>query len=199
MQIGGILRFKMETSTSGGSLRLRADARRNRDKLLAAAVAAFAESGTDVSLEGIAKRAGVGIGTLYRHFPTRDALVEAAYRKELDRLTGSAEELLATLPPDAALAEWMDRFVAYATAKRGMKSALNAIVASGSDLFVNARRQQLDAISKLLDAGVAAGSIRSDVGPDDVLRAMGAVWQVDDPEQARKLLGLLMDGLRHGA
>jgi AcrR family transcriptional regulator len=199
VQIGGILRFKMETSTSGGSLRLRADARRNRDKLLAAAVAAFAESGTDVSLEGIAKRAGVGIGTLYRHFPTRDALVEAAYRNELDRLTGSAEELLATLPPDAALAEWMDRFVAYATAKRGMKSALNAIVASGSDLFVNARRQQLDAISKLLDAGVAAGSIRSDVGPDDVLRAMGAVWQVDDPEQARKLLGLLMDGLRHGA
>jgi AcrR family transcriptional regulator len=189
----------METSTSGGTLRLRADARRNRDKLLAAAVAAFAESGTDVSLEAIAKRAGVGIGTLYRHFPTRDALVEAAYRKELDRLTGSAEELLATLPPDAALAEWMDRFVAYAAAKRGMKSALNAIVASGSDLFLNARRQQLEAIGRLLDAGVAAGTIRSDVDADDVLRAMGAVWQVDDPEQARKLLRLLMDGLRHGA
>jgi AcrR family transcriptional regulator len=178
---------------------LRADARRNRDKLLTAAAAVFAESGTDASLEAIAKRAGVGIGTLYRHFPTRDALVEAAYRAELDRLTGSAEELLAALPPDAALAEWMDRFVTYAAAKRGMKGALNAIVASGSDLFVNARRQQHEAIAKLLDAGVAAGTIRSDVDADDVLRAMGAVWQVDDLEQAHKLLRLLMDGLRHGA
>jgi hypothetical protein len=93
----------------------------------------------------------------------------------------------------------MDRFVTYAAAKRGMKSALNAIVASGSDLFLNARRQQLEAIGRLLDAGVAAGTIRSDVDADDVLRAMGAVWQVDDPEQARKLLRLLMDGLHHGA
>jgi hypothetical protein len=80
-----------------------------------------------------------------------------------------------------------------------MKSALNAIVASGSDLFVNARRQQLEAIAKLLDAGVAAGTIRSDVEADDVLRAMGAVWQVDDLQQAHTLLRLLMDGLRHGA
>ena len=177
---------------------MRADARRNREKLLAAAVAAFAESGTDVSLEAIAKRAGVGIGTLYRHFPTREALVEAAYLNELDRLTGSADELLAAMAPDAALAEWMDRFVTYAEAKRGMKAALQA-AAARSDLFANARRQQLDAIGKLLDAGVAAGSIRADVDADDVLRAMSAVWHVDDPEQARKLLRLLMDGLRHGA
>jgi AcrR family transcriptional regulator len=177
---------------------LRADARRNREKLLAAAVAAFAESGTDASLEAIAKRAGVGIGTLYRHFPTREALVEAAYLNELDRLTGSAGELLAAMAPDAALAEWMDRFATYAEAKRGMKAALQ-VAAARSDLFANARRQQLDAIGKLLDAGVAAGSIRADVDADDVLRAMGAVWQVDDPEQARKLLRLLMDGLRHGA
>jgi AcrR family transcriptional regulator len=178
---------------------MRADARRNREKLLTAAAAAFAESGTDASLEAIAKRAGVGIGTLYRHFATREALVEDAYRNELDRLTGSADELLAALAPDAALAEWMDRFVTYAAAKRGMKSALSAIVASGSDLFVDARRQQLNAIGRLLDAGIAAGTIRSDVDADDVLRAMGAVWQVDEPEQARKLLRLLMDGLRHGA
>jgi len=189
----------METSTTGGDLRLRADARRNREKLLTAAAAAFAEAGTDVSLEAIAKRAGVGIGTLYRHFPTREALVEAAYRNELDRLTGSADQLLAAMTPDAALAEWMDRFVTYAAAKRGMKSALNAIVSSGSDLFLNARRQQLEAIGRLLDAGIAAGTIRSDVDADDVLRAMGAVWQVDDPKQASKLLRLLMDGLRHGA
>lgn len=189
----------MEASRSGGNLRLRADARRNREKLLTAAAAVFAEAGTDASLETIAKRAGVGIGTLYRHFPTREALVEAAYRNELDRLTGSADRLLAELAPDAALAEWMERFVTYAAAKRGMKSALNAIAASGSDPFVGARRRQLEAIGRLLDAGVAAGTIRADVDADDVLRAMSAVWQVDDPEQARKLLRLLMDGLRHGA
>jgi AcrR family transcriptional regulator len=176
---------------------LRADARRNRDKLLAAATTAFAEAGTDASLEAVAKRAGVGIGTLYRHFPTREALIEAAYRNELERLTGSAPDLVAELEPDAALAEWMDRFVAYAAAKRGMKSALAAVGASHSDVFAGARRQLLDAIAPLLAAGVEAGTLRSDVDAEDVLRAMGAVWLVDDAEQARTLLRLLMDGLRH--
>jgi AcrR family transcriptional regulator len=127
---------------------LRADAQRNRDKLLAAATAAFAETGTDASLEAIAKRAGVGIGTLYRHFPTREALVEAAYRNEVERLCESARELLASHPPDVALAEWMDRFVAYAAAKRGMRSALQAVAAK-SDLFPEARRRQLEAIALL--------------------------------------------------
>lgn len=176
---------------------MRADARRNREKLLAAATIAFAEAGTDASLEAIAKRAGVGIGTLYRHFPTREALVEAAYRNEVDRLCGSAPELLADHPPDVALAEWMDRFVGYAEAKRGMKSALQTVVASPSDLFADAKRQLLEAIALLLGAGVEAGTLRSDVDAEDVLRAMGAVWLVDDAEQARKLLRLLMDGLRH--
>jgi AcrR family transcriptional regulator len=177
---------------------LRADAQRNRDKLLAAATAAFAETGTDASLEAIAKRACVGIGTLYRHFPTREALVEAAYRNEVERLCESARELLASHPPDVALAEWMDRFVAYAAAKRGMRSALQAVAAK-SDLFPEARRRQLEAIALLLAAGVDAGKLRSDVDAEDVLRAMGAVWLVDDAEQARKLLRLLMDGLRHGS
>jgi AcrR family transcriptional regulator len=177
---------------------LRADAQRNRDKLLAAATAAFAETGTDASLGAIAKRAGVGIGTLYRHFPTREALVEAAYRNEVERLCESARELLASHPPDVALAEWMDRFVAYAAAKRGMRSALQAVAAK-SDLFPEARRRQLEAIALLLAAGVDAGTLRSDVDAEDVLRAMGAVWLVDDAEQARKLLRLLMDGLRHGS
>ena len=179
---------------------IRADAQRNREKLLTAATAAFADHGTDVSLEQIAKRAGVGIGTLYRHFPTRDALVEAAYRTEVERLTGAAEALLAEHPPDVALAEWMERFVAYAVAKRGMKGALQSVVASRSDLFTNTKDDLLSAIGTLLDAGVAAGRIRADVDAEDVLRAMSAIWQINDEpgwqEQARTLLRLLMDGLR---
>jgi AcrR family transcriptional regulator len=182
---------------------MRADARRNRDRLIAAATALFAEQGTDVSLEAVAKRAGVGIGTLYRHFPSRDALVEAAYRSEVEHLCGSAEELLRAHPPDRALALWMDRFVTYAAAKRGMAGALQSVVASGSDLFGDSRRKMLAAVTTLLEAGVAAGSIRSDVDAGDVLRAMGAIWVIRDEEvwaeQAKKVLRLVMDGLRHGA
>ena len=107
----------------------RADARRNREKLLVAAGELFATVGTDVSLDAVAKRAGVGIGTLYRHFPTRDALVEAAYRAEVTHLCEAAEALLAEHAPDVALAEWMDRFVAYAAAKKGMKGALQSVAA----------------------------------------------------------------------
>jgi AcrR family transcriptional regulator len=188
----------MDGSTSGGVLRLRADARRNREKLLAAAASAFAEAGTDASLEAIAKRAGVGIGTLYRHFPTREALIAAAYANELDRLCESAPRWLAAHPPDVALAKWMDGFVEYAAAKRGMKSALREVGASESAVFAGARAKLLEAIALLLAAGVDAGTLRSDVDADDVLRAMGSVWLVDDPEQARTLLRLLMDGLRFG-
>jgi AcrR family transcriptional regulator len=177
----------------------RADARRNREKLLTAATDLFASAGNDVSLDAVAKRAGVGIGTLYRHFPTRDALVEAAYRAEVSHLCEAADELLASYAPDAALAEWMDRFVAYSTAKKGMKGALQSVVAGGSDLFAETRGQIIAAIADLLAAGVEAGTLRSDVDADDVMRAMGAVWLVDSEEQARTLLRLLMDGLRHGA
>jgi AcrR family transcriptional regulator len=176
----------------------RADARRNREKLLAAAGELFATVGTDVSLDAVAKRAGVGIGTLYRNFPTRDALVEAAYRAEVEHLSEAAGALLESHSPDVALAEWMDRFVAYSTAKKGMRDALQSVVAGGSDLFADARGQIVGAITLLLTAGVEAGTLRGDVDAEDVMRAMGAVWLVDDEEQARRLLRLLMDGLRHG-
>ena len=181
----------------------RADARRNREKLLEAAASAFAEVGTDVSLEAIAKRAGVGIGTLYRHFPTRDALVAAVYRTEVERLTGAAPELLESHPPDVALEQWMERFVDYAVTKRGLKAALQSVAASRSDLFANTKTDLLQAIETLLDAGVAAGTVRADVDAADVLRAMSAVWTLSEEpgwdEQARTVLRLLMDGLRHGA
>jgi len=182
---------------------MRADARRNRDALLAAAVKLFARCGHEVSLEAIAKEAGVGIGTLYRHFPTRESLVEAAYRSEVDRLCGSVDELLRDHPPDEALAEWLDRFATYAAAKRGMKGALQSVVASGSPLFADARKALLGAIAQLLDAGIAAGSIRKDAEPEDVLRATGSVWQLgeepDWQDRARRIFRLLVDGLRYGA
>jgi AcrR family transcriptional regulator len=180
---------------------MRADARRNRDKLLAAAVELFGQEGTDVSLEAVAKRAGVGIGTLYRHFPTREALLEAAYRNEVCQLSDAADELLAAHPADEALALWMDRFVAYAGAKKGMGNALRAMVSS-SELFADARCMNLAAIERLLAAGAEAGTIRSDVAAQDVLHAMGAIWSLGGDgwdDCARRLLGLIMDGLRYRA
>jgi AcrR family transcriptional regulator len=181
----------------------RADALRNREKLLIAAAELFAESGTDASLEAIAKKAGVGIGTLYRHFPTREALVEAAYRNEVEQLCAAAEELLRTHPPDEALTNWMERFVSYAATKRGMADALQSVVSSNSHLFADSRAQIVKAIATLLDAAAAAGTIRADADPDDVLRAMGGIWLVPlEPgwqDRARRLLQLLMDGLRYGA
>ena len=182
---------------------LRADAQRNREKLLTAAVDLFAEEGADVSLERVAKQAGVGIGTLYRHFPTREALIEAAYLVEVQRVCDAAVELLRDHPPDEALAEWMDRFVAYAAAKRGMGEALRSAVGSDSSLFTDTRARLVEAIATLLDAAVAAGTVRADVDAEDVLRAMGGVWSLPLEkgwqERARRMLGLLMDGLRYGA
>ena len=182
---------------------LRADAQRNRDKLLEAAAAQFASAGTDSSLEAVAKAAGVGVGTLYRHFPTKDALLAAVYRQEVEGLHAAASELLRANPPDEALALWLDRFVDYAATKRGMGEALRKLVNSSEGIGIDVRALLLDAIGTLLNAGVTAGSLRSDVTAWDVLRATGSVWQMpDEPgwqEQARRLLGLLMDGLRHGA
>jgi len=180
---------------------LRKDAARNREKVLAAAVGLFAERGTEGSLEEVAKRAGVGIGTLYRHFPTRDALVEAAYRNEVAQLRAAADELLAELPPDAALEAWMRRFVDYGTAKRGMRDALQSIAGGGADLFAETRGQVTDAVAVLLRAGAEAGTLRADVEPEDVLRAMGAIWLVAEgdefADQAMRILRLVLDGLRY--
>ncbi|HEY0533040.1 MAG TPA: TetR/AcrR family transcriptional regulator [Actinoplanes sp.] len=180
---------------------LRADARRNRERLLEVAVRSFSLDGPDAPLESIAKAAGVGIGTLYRHFPTREALVEAAYRNELDRLCAAVPGLLAEQAPDRALRAWMDLFVDYMVTKRGMADALRAVIASGGNPYAHSRDMLTSAITRLLEAGVKAGSIRADVPPEDVLVALsGVTLTVGDPEnreQARRLLDLLVDGLRH--
>ena len=182
---------------------LRADAQRNRERLLDAAVRAFAQEGPDVTLDAIAKDAGVGIGTLYRHFTTREALVEAAYRNELARLCDAASDLLAALPPDQAMRMWMDRFVDYMTTKRDMADALRAVIASGGNPYSESRDRLLAAITALLEAGAAAGTLRSDVEPGDVLTSLSGVSMAAaapaQRDRAGRVLDLLMDGLRYRA
>jgi AcrR family transcriptional regulator len=179
---------------------LRADARRNRERLLDVAVRAFSLSGPDVTLDAIAKEAGVGIGTLYRHFPTREALIEAAYRNELAKLCDAAAELLDEMPPDRALRAWMDRAADYLATKRGMADALRAVIAAGANPYENSRDLLIGAIATLLGAGVEAGTLREDVTAEDLLVGMNgiclATGEPDRREQAGRLLDLLMDGLR---
>ena len=182
---------------------LRVDAQRNRDKLLAAAAEVFAASGVEGSLEDVARRAGVGVGTLYRHFPTRDALVEAVYRREVDLLCDAASALLSELPADEALAEWMRRFVGHVATKRGMATALKSMVAADAQLFDHCRANMHAAAQSLLDEGARGGLIRSDVSAADLMRAMSGICLVSDQDgwqdQAKRLVALLLDGLRHGA
>ncbi|MDT0345776.1 TetR/AcrR family transcriptional regulator [Streptomyces litchfieldiae] len=184
-----------------GDRPLRADARRNRARLLDAAVRAFSQDGPEVTLEAIARDAGVGIGTLYRHFPTREALVEAAYRNELARLCDAVPDLLGDRPPDAALRAWMARFVDYMTTKRGMADTLRAVIASGGDPYAPSRDQLTAAVGTLLRTGAETGHLRPDIDPADLLAGLGGVaLATGEPGQrarAGRLLDLLMDGLRH--
>ncbi|WP_217242223.1 TetR/AcrR family transcriptional regulator [Streptomyces sp. AC555_RSS877] len=187
------------TATTRG---LRADARRNRERLLEVAGRAFSETGTDASLEAIAKDAGVGIGTLYRHFPTREALLEAVYRNELARVCDSVTELLAQLPPDQAMRRWMDLFIDYLATKQGMGDALKAVIASGDeDPFAESLDRISTAISTLLHAGAEVGVLRSDVDPLDVGFSLGGVLLITSDkglrDRAGRMLDLLLDGLRY--
>ena len=181
---------------------LRADAQRNRDKLLTAATEAFATDGEDVALETIAARAGVGIGTLYRNFPSREALVVAAYEHEVDALCAAAADLLAALPADEALRAWMNRFADYMATKRSMGNALRAAASSDSPLFAVTRERILGALRLLLEAGAAAGTLRADVDPKDVMRVINGIWYLPGGPEWRddvgRMLGLVIDGLRYG-
>ena len=180
---------------------LRADAQRNRDRLLEVAVRAFSHDGPDVTLESIASEARVGIGTLYRNFPTREALIEAAYRSELARLCAGVPDLLETLPVDVALRTWMDRFIDYLATKRGMADALRMVIASGGNPHAQSRETLLEAISSLVVAGADQRRLRRDVDPTDVMMGISGVSLVagtpEQRDQAGRLLDLLLDGLRY--
>ncbi len=180
---------------------LRADAQRNRDQLLAAAVRAFTTDGADATIDAIAKDAGVGVGTLYRHFPTREALIEAAYRNELAAVCALAPELLRTLAAERALREWMDRFVDYMTTKIGMGDALRAVIASGSDPYAHSRSMLDEALATLLAAAVKDGAVRDDVAADDLLINLSgiaiAAGEPSQRDQAGRLMDLMMDALHY--
>ena len=181
----------------------RADARRNRDLLLAAAAEVYDERGIDASLEEIARRAGVGIGTLYRHFPTRDAVTEAVYRREVGLLCGGVDELLADNATDVALALWMRNFAGYVARKKGMAMALKSVLGADSELFTHSHQRIRTAMGTLIAAATEAGTIRNDVEPDDLLRAMGGICMATDSadwaDRTTRLVDLLVDGLRYGA
>ena len=180
--------------------RPRADAERNRNRLLDVARVAFASGQDPVTLDQLARDAGVGIGTLYRHFPTREALVEALYRKELADLCASAADLLQTHAPTAALRAWMDRFADYVAAKREMADALRAVLAAGTVSVSQARAELTTAVRTILDAGAATGELRADVRPEDVVAlivgAFTATSLAGGQEQLERMLDLLMDAIR---
>jgi AcrR family transcriptional regulator len=175
----------------------RSDARRNREKLLQVATVAFATAdGRPVSLESIARDAGVGIGTLYRHFPSREALVEAIYRAELAEVAAAAGELLERHPPRTALRRWMDRYAAFVAAKRGMAESLHAIFDSGALQPSQTRDSIVGAVGTLLRAGADDGSLRPDVHADDVVASLLGIFLVTgSPEQTSRMLDLLVAGV----
>jgi AcrR family transcriptional regulator len=178
---------------------VRAHARRNRERLVAAAHEAFGRDGPDASLEAIARAAGVGIGTLYRHFPSRQALILASYQREVDQLVSAASELLDSEPPAVALRTWMHRLAQYAATKAGLAEALRSVAAAHTAQLPGTYDEILAALATLLEAGVADGAIRSDMNALDVLLAMGGLFHLppDRPwrPQATRLIDLLMDGL----
>lgn len=182
---------------------LRADAARNRELLLATAAEAFEQRGAEAPLEDIAKRAGVGIGTLYRHFPTRDALLEAVYRREVEILCDGVAELRAEHTPDEALSIWMRRFVTYVAKKRGMAQALKTAFGAEYTLFVDSRTRIRESLDALVGDAAAAGLIRDDIDSLDLMRAMSGICMAADPAAAsdttNTIVGLLLDGLRFGA
>ena len=190
----------METQSIEPARRPRADAIRNRERVLAAAKAVFSKGGANASLEAVAKRAGVGIGTLYRHFPTREALFEAVYRHEVQQLSELAEQLKDEASPVEALRRWLHSDIDLVATKKGMAAALALAVHGPSKLYADSLERLAKAVGVLLDRAVAAGEIRSDVSPKDLLRALvGMCYMHDQPgwqASVLRLVDIFVDGLR---
>src|SRR5215467_5031626 len=169
----------------------RSDAQRNRERILEVAKEAFTHSGANTSLDDIAREAGIGPGTLYRHFPTRDALIEAVYRSEVEKLAAAGQEFAGSMPPVQALRAWMLLFVDYVAAKHVIAPALNTLVGGPSKLYETHRAQIQGAIDALVKRAIKSGDIRRDLDPFDLLRALIGVSNVasspDWQQSARRL------------
>jgi AcrR family transcriptional regulator len=178
----------------------RSDAVRNRDRLLEAAKFVFNTGGSDASLEAVARTAGVGIGTLYRHFPTREALFEAVYRREVDQLTDLAKELKENARPVEALRLWLRAGVEFVATKKGMSAALTLAAFKPPELMSYSFERMTKAVRELLDRAVQRGEIRPDVSPEDLLRTLvGICYMHDQPswqESVFRLLDVFIDGLQ---
>jgi AcrR family transcriptional regulator len=186
----------------GADRPVRADAQRNIDTLLQTAMAVFATSGVDAPVREIAEKAGVGVGTVYRHFPQRSDLIAAVFRREIDACADAAPVLAAEHEPGEALARWMQRYVDFIAAKRGLATALHSGNPAFEALPLYFDRRLRPALRTLLAAAVAAGEVRAGVEPDDLLSAVASLCMPAHergPEHARRMVSLLVDGLRYGA
>ena len=186
-------------NTAVAGRRVRADAQRNLDTVLQAAKAVFATGGVDAPVREIADRAGVGVGTLYRHFPKRADLIAAVFRREMDACADAAPVLAAEHPPVEALASWLQLYAGFVGAKRGLAKALHSGDPAFDALPAYFDQKLRPAFRTLFDAALAAGAIRTDMEPDEILNAvahLGMSASPDKPGQYERLVGLLVDGLR---
>jgi AcrR family transcriptional regulator len=181
---------------------VRADAQRNMDALLKAALAVFAASGVDAPMRDIAEKAGVGIGTVYRHFPQRSDLIAAVFRREIDACADAAPVLAAEHEPGEALARWMQRYVDFIAAKRGLATALHSGHPAFDSLPAYFQQRLEPALRTLLESAGAAGVVRTDIAAKDLLGAVASLCMHaynQGPEHARRMVSLLVDGLRFRA
>jgi AcrR family transcriptional regulator len=181
---------------------LRADAKRNLAGLLKAAMEVFATSGVEAPVREIAAKAGVGIGTVYRHFPTRPDLIAAVFRNEVDACADAAADLTAEYAPAEALARWMQRYVDFLGAKRGLAAALHSGNPAFGVLPLYFNRRLRPTLRGLLDSAAAIGAIRNDIDPKDLLNAVAGLSMSaheTGSDQVRRMVALLVDGLRYGA
>jgi len=188
------------TNTKIASRKPRTDAQRNRERILEVAKGAFTRSGANASLDDIAKEAGIGAGTLYRHFPTREALIEGVYRTEVEKLAAAEKKFSESLPPIEALRAWMLLFVDHIAAKQIIAPALNTLVGGPSKLFEGSRAQIQAAVNALVKRAIKSGDMRRDLEPFDLLRALIGVSHVasgpDWQQSARRLVDILITGSR---
>jgi len=181
--------------------RVRVDAQRNIDALLRAAIEVFSTSGVDAPVREITEKAGVGIGTFYRHFPQRSDLVAAVFRHEIDACAGAAPILAAQYGPSEALAKWMQRYAAFLGTKRGLASALHSGNPAYEPLPAYFQQRLEPALRTLLESAVAAGEVRTDFVAKDLLDAVASLCRTAydrGPDHARRMVALLVDGLRYG-